>query len=557
MKRPIRQAGAEEQPFAFLSSSNGSYSGFSYMNQRKTIMNTTGKTRIFAFLSNFGGLKWNIIIKGIVTGIIAGFLVVLYRLVIEYGAGVALTVYDFLHDHPLVILPWFFVIAIGSFLISWLLRFEPMATGSGIPQVEGLLLYGLKIRWYSVLPVRFAGGMIASFFGLSLGREGPSIQIGASGSQALAERISSNKLEENYLITGGAAAGLSAAFNAPLSGIIFTLEEVHRSFSGLVLIAATSAALTADVVSKYFFGLTPVLNFTTTPPLPEAFYFWLIPLGVLSGLVGALLNKSLLGFQTLYRKIPFYLRPGLALLIALPCGLFLPSVLGGGQNLIQIAENAQSGIVLISIYLVVKFIFTCTSFGSGTPGGIFMPILAIGALTGSFLGLIALRFGLPAEYIPDFAVCAMAGALSGSVKAPITSILLIAEMTGSLIHMLPVAACSFIALFLSDALKTTPIYEALLELLVENDKDIQNNKIGGLIEIAVEMGSIVADKAVREIDWPPETLLVGIHRGSKEIIPNGHTRILVGDYLIIMSSEKTYHNLNVSIQDLCQAKYFC
>jgi Trk K+ transport system NAD-binding subunit len=123
--------------------------------------------------------------------------------------------------------------------------------------------------------------------------------------------------------------------------------------------------------------------------------------------------------------------------------------------------------------------------------------------------------------------------------------------------MLPVAACSFIALFLSDALKTTPIYEALLELLVENDKDIQNNKIGGLIEIAVEMGSIVADKAVREIDWPPETLLVGIHRGSKEIIPNGHTRILVGDYLIIMSSEKTYHNLNVSIQDLCQAKYFC
>ena len=517
-------------------------------------MRNAGNTKLYKILSELGSIKWSIAVKGVFCGLIAGFLVVLYRLGIEFGTETAVKIYAYLKLNPLMILPWIILISAAGLFIAWLVKLEPMATGSGIPQVEGLLIYGLKIKYYSVLIVRFTAGIISSFFGLSLGREGPSIQIGASGSQALAKRIRKNKLEENYLITGGAAAGLSAAFNAPLSGIVFALEEVHRSFSGLILIAATTSALTADVVSKYFFGLKPVLSFAETPVLPGAFYFWLIPLGILSGIVGAFLNKALIGFLSLYRKIPFYLRVCIALLIALPCGLFLPSVLGGGQNLIQIAEKAQGGISIIAVYLIVKFIFTCTSFGCGAPGGIFLPILAVGALTGSFFGLIAVQLGLPVEYVPDFAVCAMAGALSATVKAPVTSILLIAEMTGSLVHMLPVAACSFIALFLSDALRTTPIYEALLERIAENNNDIRNNKLGGLIEVPVEMGSTVSGKKVRDVAWPQGALLVGIHRGNKDIVPNGNIKILPGDYLIIMSTEDTYKDLNVNIQDLCHAE---
>lgn len=330
---------------------------------------------------------------------------------------------------------------------------------------------------------------------------------------------------------------------------------MHRSFSPNILIAATTASLTADVVSKYFFGLKPALYFAAIPQLPEKFYILLIPLGILSGLTGALINKALLGFQTLYNKLPLLLRPCIALLIALPCGLFLPQVLGGGQNLIELAEKADGGLIILLVIILVKFLFTCTSFGSGMPGGIFMPILSVGALAGSAFGIIATHFGMPAEYIPDFAVCAMAGALSGSVKAPVTSILLTAEMTGSLVHLLPVAACSFIALFLSDIMKVTPIYEALLERIIgKNEKTIKNEKIGGLLEIPVELGSIAAGKAICEIDWPQGILIVSIHRGDKEIIPNGNTDILPGDYLVVMSSENTYKDLNISVRDLCHAK---
>lgn len=503
-------------------------------------------------LSNLNELKWNIALKGILSGIISGLLVVLYRLGIEFGTDTARKIYFALRLHPVMIIPWVLLIILVGLLIAWLVKLEPMASGSGIPQVEGILLYGLKIKWYTVLCVRYLAGFASSFFGLSLGREGPSIQIGAAGSQAVAGKLGKNKLEENYLITGGAAAGLSAAFNAPLSGIVFALEEVHRSFSPLILIAATTASLTADVVSKNFFGLKPVLSFINIPQLPLRFYLWLVLIGILSGLAGSLMNRSLLSFQTLYKKLPLFARPILALLITVPCGLFLPQVLGGGQNLIGLAETADGGLALLLILLAVKFLFTCTSFGSGIPGGIFMPILSVGALTGSILGIIAVHFGLPPENIPAFAVCAMAGALSASVKAPVTSILLAAEMTGSLIHLLPVAACSFIAMYFSDILRITPIYEALLARIMDKKEDvIRNDRMGGLLEIPVETGSLAAGKLVSEVKWPAGALIVSIRRGNEELVPKGGTKIIPGDYLTVMSSEQTYEDIHSDLRKLC------
>ena len=466
-----------------------------------------GTSKVYKILSGFNQPRWKIVIKGIVAGLVAGLLVVFYRLGIEYGMKASIHIYTFLKHKPLFIFPWFLFAMLMALFIAWLIKIEPMATGSGIPQVEGILLYGMRMKWYTIVFVRFVGGIIASFFGVSLGREGPSIQIGASASQAISTKISSNKLEENYLITGGAAAGLSAAFNAPLSGIVFALEEVHRSFSPLILIAASTASLTADVISKYFFGLKPVLDFISIPQLPERFYLWLLPIGLFSGFIGSLTNKTLLKSQVLYDKLPRAIRPCVAIAIALPCGLFLPQILGGGQNLIQLSEEGRASVYFIILLLIVKLIFTSVCFGSGIPGGIFMPILSMGALSGCLIGVVASHFGFTTVYISVFAVCAMAGALSSSVKAPITSILLTAEMTGTLVHILPVAACSFIAMLFSDFIRITPIYEALLERITNNNKvSINNKRQGTLLEFPVELGSIVCGKGLvrligRRIRW--------------------------------------------------------
>jgi H+/Cl- antiporter ClcA len=517
--------------------------------------NAERKSEIFHLLSGLGGLKWSVALKGVAGGLIAGLLVVLYRLGVEYGAQTAQNIYVYLRENPLWILPWA-ALAIGAgLLIAWLIRLEPMATGSGIPQVEGVVLYGIRVKYYAVLAVRYVAGILSAFFGLSLGREGPSIQIGACAGQAAGKKLGKSGLEESCIITGGAAAGLAAAFNAPLSGIMFALEEVHRSFSPLVLVSATAAALVADVVSKYFFGLKPILSFASTPQLPVAMYLCMIPLGIVSGLAGSLMNKSLLGFMAVYKKIPRIVRPCLPLLLALPVGLFLPQILGGGQGLIELSETAGAGIVMLLVLFAAKVLFTSVCFGSGVPGGIFMPILSVGALSGAMAGWIAVRLGMPEVYVADFIVCAMAGALSGSVKAPVTSILLIAEMTGSLVHLLPVAACSFIALFCSDALKITPIYEALLEGIVESNKaDIRAEEGGNLIEMPVELGSLAAGKCVREITWPEGALLVGIRRGAREMIPKGNTGIRVGDYIVVMSPLERERETYRQIRRICRAR---
>lgn len=512
-------------------------------------------SRISKLLSELNQLKWNITYKGIMIGFASGILVTLYRFGIEFGTETSLKAYDILRLHPLYILPWSLLILLIGFITYKLIKLEPYAKGSGIPQVEGMLLFGMKMKWHAILFIRFAAGILTSFFGVSLGREGPSIQIGASGGQALAGKIGKNKLEKNYLITAGASAGLSAAFNAPLSGAIFALEEVHRTFSPNILIAATTSALVADVTSKYFFGLEPVLSFIKIPQLPIRYYIWLIPLGILSGVVGSITNKGLLEITRFYQFIPEFLRPTIALFFALFCGIFIPQVLGGGQNLIALSINLNTGFVLLIVFIVTKLLFTCLCFGSGLPGGIFMPILSIGALAGCILGQILTQFGLPAQFIPAFCVCAMAGTMSSSVKAPVTSILLMAEMTGSLVHLFPVAAVSLIALLISDLLKISPIYEELLDrLTIENKEQFTTQKTGAIVEIPVELGSKVAGNKIKNINWPDGALIISIKRGNKEMVPNGNTLILHGDYLVILSSEQKYEDMSRGLACLCQFK---
>jgi H+/Cl- antiporter ClcA len=555
------------------------------------------------FLGQLGRKQWTIAIRAIVCGLVVGLLVALYRYGIGYGTRFARWIYPQILSQPWLIAPFICAAAITGLFVAWLVRLEPMASGSGIPQVEGVLLLGLRMRWLLVLVVRFAGGLLCGMFGLSLGREGPSIQIGAAASQGVSGAMKRDGFEENTLITAGAAAGLSAAFNAPLSGMMFALEEVHRNFSPVILLSAASASLSADFVSKTWFGLRPVLNFTSIGQLALPLYWWMIPLGIMAGLVGSLTNRMLLGFQSLYGKFPAIAGSVIALLIALPCGLFAPKVLGGGEELIDFAEHASSGVLMLLGLLAVKMLFTGTSFGSGVPGGIFMPILAIGTLSGSIFGLLAARLlpgSVPQSAVAVFAVCAMAGTLSASVKAPMTSILLAVEMSGSLVHMLPVAACAFIALFVSDVLGINPIYGALLDRYMTahgsdgNDgggkgdtADTARHESGtqsalqwrhalhaphalhmphaiahshsrsalgnAVLEFPVEFGSAIAGLRVGDIEWPSGAALVDIRRGEREVVPRRVETIMPGDYVFVMFPADGLAQVRAGMVALCSS----
>ena len=408
-----------------------------------------------------GSRRWRVARNGVLAGFAAGALGCAYRWVIASGTDLARTAYAGLADHPWW-LPWWLlagiVVATG---VWWLVSWEPSAAGSGIPQVKGILAGRLGIRPVRVIVARFVGGAAGALAGLSLGREGPSIHLGAAISRLLAGPLRATPEETDHLVTAGAAAGLSAAFNAPVSGLMFAVEGLHRSFSPLVVAAAATAALTADAVATLAFGPRPILEFGAVPELPLRLLWVVLPLGCLAGLLGAWLNRILLASQALTRlwgPLPILV----AVLAALACGLLLPAALGGGEELIGWAEYAATGLGAVVLLLVVKVALTAVSFGSGLPGGIFMPILAVGTLAGAGYALAAQAAGLAPGFRSILAVCGMAGVLAASVRTPLTAILLTAEMTGSLGHLLPVATVVVIGVFTADALRVPPIYDALL-----------------------------------------------------------------------------------------------
>ncbi|MDT2755113.1 ClC family H(+)/Cl(-) exchange transporter [Enterococcus pseudoavium] len=479
------------------------------------------------------------ILKGVLIGIIAGVVVSLFRLLIEKMMEQIVTLYLWFRTNPLWLIPWVFVMLACAFFLGALIKSEPNIKGSGIPQVEGTLQGELKLNWFSILWKKFIGGVLAVGSGLFLGREGPSIQLGAMIGQGFGEYTHATTSEKKIFISSGAAAGLGAAFNAPIAGLLFVVEEVHHHFSPLIWLTSLTAALTANLVSLNFFGLKPVLFIANVPSLPLKYYGLLLILGVILGVLGYVYQMVLLALPQIYRHthLPEHLYGIIPFLLVIPIALFFPHYLGGGNQIVlTLGENIFPLIFLIFLFLL-RFIFSMISYGANLPGGIFLPILTLGALIGGIYGTILHQwFGMDALLIRNFVIFAMAGYFTAIGKAPLTAIILVTEMVGNITHLMPLAVCSLTAYVINDLLGGNPIYESLLErLLKDHLPSISGNKT--IIEFPVTAESSLDGTMVRDFNWPEEMLLISIRRGSAEILTHGDTVLKAGDLLMILTDE--------------------
>lgn len=404
---------------------------------------------------------------GLVAGLFAGGAAVLYRLCLSFASDVLGRVVAVLPGSVPAALLWFAALAVLAFLVSLLLRFEPLIGGSGIPQVEKEVEGRIRSRWLRVLVCKFAGGFLCLLGGLSLGREGPSIQLGAMAGKGLSRLLRRSGEDERMLLSCGASAGLAAAFHAPAAGVLFCLEEVHQSFSPRLLVPLMTAVLSADLVSTGVFGVEPVFRFAPQADFTPALYLLILPLGVLLGLLGAVYNTATMGAVRLLQRrsgLPVFARLLLPFLAAGVLALCAPSLLGSGHELVE--EAAAGDFVLLTLVLLLlgKFLFSLLSFSSGAPGGIFFPLLVLGALIGCSFGLAAVRlFGLDPSFVAAFLLLGMAGNFAAIVRAPFTGAILLFEMTGSLHCLLPLLAVSLIASVTASALRVPPIYDSLKE----------------------------------------------------------------------------------------------
>ncbi|CAN5721300.1 H(+)/Cl(-) exchange transporter ClcA [soil metagenome] len=485
--------------------------------------------------------------RAAVIGLGAGLIAVAFRRALAASESARADLLLVLHQYPWwgwSVLP-LIALLLGC-AVGWAtLRFAPEAAGSGIPHLKGVLLHVRTLSWRRLIPMKFLGGVAGIGAGLSLGREGPTVQMGAAVARALARPLRAPATDIPQLLSAGAGAGLAAAFNAPLAGLIFVIEELHRELSSRTATGALVAAVCATVITQWLAGNTPsfVVHGLTALPL------WGLPLaaliGVLGGGAGVLFNQSLLHAQhraKTQKAVPRWTLPGLAGVVVGLAAWWLPDAAGGGQGVAErvLAGSAGLGIGMLAALLAVKFILTILSYASGAPGGIFAPMLTMGALIGA---LAAALIANSAAYLPPalaaqgqaLAVLGMAAIFVGSVRAPLTGIVLISEMTDGYTLLFPICIAALAAYLTAEALRDAPIYDALLEADLERTGHGPAQAEPRTVYVGVQNGSRLAGRAISEAGLPRGCLIVAIERSGKTLLPTAGTVLTPGDHVSIMA----------------------
>lgn len=475
--------------------------------------------------------------RAILIGLVAGLFAVSFRASLDLVERLRSQLITAAHLHH----PWGFLIVVlvasaGGGVAVWLVtRFAPETSGSGIPHVKAVL-HGLDpIRWKRVLPVKFASGVVGIGAGLALGREGPTIQMGASVGEMVSRWFASTPRERRTLIAAGAGAGLSAAFNAPLAGLVFVLEEVQRDFAPAVFAMALLASVVADVTTRLLLGQLPVFHVAVHSIPPLAALPVSLVVGAMAGILGIAFNRGLVvsldAFQSLAPKRP-WLRGVVAGVGVGAVGHFLPDVLGGGSRLVGDTLDGHIAMAVLPVFFVLRFLLTMVSYGSGTAGGIFAPLLVLGSEIGLFVGKAGHHlFPGIVHHAGTFAVVGMAAYFSAIVRAPLTGIVLIVEMTGNYSLVLPLLAASLTAYGVADLLGDRPIYEALLERDLLRSRPTSALEKSLLLDLRVMPGSPFEGRAVRDLGLPPGCILICLRRGIREEVPTADARLAPGDQI--------------------------
>lgn len=417
-------------------------------------------------------VRSKIIVQAILVGLISGMLVVGFKVSIN---SLFLTIQKFLSAFPTwqkaLIFP--LITTLGG-LISGILvyKFAPETKGSGIPYVKMTMArMGNMTRIRSIV-VKFFAGVAGIGTGLSLGREGPSVQLGAGAGALVGRLFKMSGTNQDKLIAAGAGSAIGATFNAPIAGTIFVLEELVQKFTPALLFPVLVATVSAASLARHFLGSNPSFDL---PKLQGGITLENIPvciiLGIVAGLLGVLFSKIIFFNNKLFdkmSKIPNYVKPAIAGLAVGLIGLVIPYVLGSGNFSVDLLLQHKFSLGLVLIIFIAKFFVTPFCFGSGAAGGIFLPMLMLGSFLGYIVSTVCNSFGFHTDPIV-IAILGMGAFLSAVARTPITAVVMVFEMTGGYSHILPIMLSAAIADLVAEKLNQKPIYASLI---------VQNSKFG-------------------------------------------------------------------------------
>jgi CIC family chloride channel protein len=411
----------------------------------------------------------NLALLSLFAGAVAGLVGAVFRLSLEQADRWRDALIAWAADEKLA----GFLLVVGTCagaaaVAAWLVRcFSPQAEGSGIPHVEAVIQAELQPAPFRLVPVKFFGGLLAIGSGLALGREGPSVQMGATIAYLMGKLFHRREDDCKALLAAGAGAGLATAFNSPIGGAVFVLEELVRRFDTRITIATLGASAGAIAVARVLLGDAPDFN---VKPLPYP-GFGTVPvhlaLGLIVGCVGVVYNRAILRTVMIadrFQRLPVALRAGLIGALVGLLAYLAPGVVGGGDAITQQTLSGMVSATLVLGVFLLRFALGPLSYAAATPGGLFAPILVLGSQSGFLFGSLCEQW-VPAmaAHQTGLAIVGMAAFFTAVVRAPVTGIILVIEMTASFTLLLPMLSACFAAMLVTNLLGNAPIYDSLRE----------------------------------------------------------------------------------------------
>jgi chloride channel protein, CIC family len=386
----------------------------------------------------------------LVAGGAAGLVTALFRLALDHADSFRDALIAWAHGWQfagflLVVATCAAAVAAAAWLVR---RYSPYASGSGIPHVEAVLKGDLGQVPYRLIWVKFFGGLLAIGSGLALGREGPSVQMGASLANLLGEAFRRNANDCKALLAAGAGAGLATAFNAPIGGAVFVLEELTRKFDTRITIATLGASAGAIAVARVLLGDTPDFHVERMPYPSFGTLPIYLALGIISGCLGVAYNRAILGLLAVVERLRGWPVEARAAVVGAVVGLLawlVPGLVGGGDAITQRALSGAETVASVSAIFLVRFALGPLSYAAGTPGGLFAPILVLGAQS----GFLFANFSYP--WFPAITPSSTALAVVGMAA-----------------FFTMLGAC-FAAMLVPTVFRNAPIYDSLRERMLERN----------------------------------------------------------------------------------------
>jgi len=488
------------------------------------------------------------VVFGSITGVLTALVVTIYKFCAKYVIEVSEGGYHYLADEPL----WIPLVLAGMFGLAFLYAFcyrnIPNLRGGGIPTSIGILRGLITFKWLRNLVGVFMLSLTTFLLGVPLGNEGPSVQMGTAIGRGCVYSFAKNQRAwDRYAMTGGACAGFSVATGAPISGIMFAIEEAHQRIAPMILIVSSTSVMVSYVTAEL---LSPLLGVDTSlfPGMKlltlSAKDLW-IPLvvGIVIGLFAVLflhyyrlVNRF---FNKTLKKLPHAYKIFALLLLTLALGLVSYSFVSTGHHLIEVLFEGKVAIYMLILILFVRATLTLSASSTSMTGGMFLPILALGATLSSLLGkTLQAVFGLGGEYYSIILVLGIVACISGMMKTPLTAIVFAVEALSCYENILYVITVAVVAYIIPEVFGLESINDRVLENRVEELNDGKNSKVFDLF-VVVQKKSFAIGKQVRDIFWPANLFVLSVKRDpnrAAEVDEHGGKAIHAGDVLHVRYS---------------------